>query len=85
MSLKYSKSLSPMDSSYASSSSDASNIEHQEQNICVPSVNFLQEIKAAIYGWIGSKVSKRFAFLSDTTYYYSCPLLLNNVYVIFRW
>ena len=57
MSLKYSKSLSPMDSSDTSSTSHGSNIEHQEQNLYVPSVNFFQEIKAAIFGWIGSKVS----------------------------
>ena len=62
MSLKYSKSLSPADSSETSSISDASNIEHQEQNVYVPSVNFFREIKAAIYGWIGSKVSKPFTF-----------------------
>ena len=71
MSLKYSKSLLPVDGSDTSSISDASNIEHQEQNVYVPSVSFFQEIKTALYGWIGSKVNARFAFLSDTTYYYT--------------
>ena len=69
MSLKYSKSLLPVDSSDTSSISDASNIDHQEQNEYIPSVNFFQEIKTALYGWIGSKVSTQFAFLSDVTYY----------------
>ena len=71
MSLKYSKSLLPVDSSDISSISDASNIEHQTQSNHEPSVYFFLEIKAALCGWIGSKVSIRFVFFSATTYYFS--------------